>query len=180
MFFVYTFLIPWCGYVMWCIVSLFHFILVSMQFFILFPFWFLFSMFFPFPLPSFSLSPFLLSFPFTFLCRSSFFLPYCRIIVLLLLFITFLFSVATFLHTFSSRAFLTFHQLVLPPCGSLELMLPFTFVVVTVGTHPKGVFPHDMRCPCFRCSFPLPSLLSLSFPLSLHHCRSHPFLSLSS
>ena len=38
MFFVYTFLIPWCGYVMWCILSLFHFILVSMQLFILFPF----------------------------------------------------------------------------------------------------------------------------------------------
>ena len=33
-------------------------------------------------------------------------------------------------------------------------MLPFTFVVVTDVTHPEGVFPHDMRCPSFRCSFP--------------------------
>ena len=61
-----------------------------------------FQCFSHFPLPSFSLSHFFVSLPFTFLCRSSFFLPYCRIIVLLLLFITFLFSVATFLH--SSRA----------------------------------------------------------------------------
>ena len=51
-------------------------------------------------------------------------------------------------------------------------MLPLTFVVVTDVTHPESVFPHDMRCPSFRCSYP-PFSPFLSFCLCLF-----PFVSI--
>ena len=105
----------------------------------------------------FSLSPFIFSLPFTCLYHSPFSLTYCRLLVLWLLFITFLlFSLAPFLHIFSSRAFLD-----ISPVG-VAYLWPFgTYASFCVcccvwlsWPPPKAVFQHDMRCPCFRCYFP--------------------------
>ena len=115
---------PWFGFVMWCELSLFPFILVSVEPFILFPLRFLFSLSFSLFLSplvvSPGLAPFLVSLPYTYLCRFPFFLPYCCFHALLLLFITFLFSHAPYIHIFSSRALLDISPVDLTSLG------PFT------------------------------------------------------
>ena len=135
---------PWFGFVMWCELSLFPFILVSVEPFILFPLRFLFSLSFSLFLSplvvSPGLAPFLVSLPYTFLCRSPFVLPIYRLFVPLLLLITFLLlSYAPIFMSSFRELYLKFYQLVLPHWGRLVLMPPFAFVVVTVVA-PQWLF----------------------------------------
>ena len=134
---------PWFGFVMWCELSLFPFILVSVEPFILFPLRFLFSLSFSLFLSplvvSPGLAPFLVSLPYTFLCHS--FCPSC--LPSLCPFASFdnlpILSYAPIFMSSFRELYLKFYHLVLPHWGRLVLMPPFAFVVVTVVA-PQWLF----------------------------------------
>ena len=107
-----------------------------------FPFRLLFLMFFfLFYSALFSLSPFIFSLPFTCLYHSPFSLTYCRLLVLWLLFITFLlFSLAPFLHIFSSRAFLDISPVGVAYLWPFGTYASFCVCCCDCRVPPKGCF----------------------------------------